>query len=116
MSKKFYESNRRSDKPGRREEDYSTCPFHEGTCSDIEKLEKVMTPRWVVTRIGGPLIVATFCFTAWVAIKSIGTAEHLVMVEARTEARMEAMSTNIAELMKHFNLTPMEPKPTPKVK
>ena len=102
--------NRRSEKPGRREEDYTTCPFHEGTCSDIQNLERTMMPRWIMIGIGGPVIALILAFTGWTAIKSIGTAEHLVKVEVSQAAKMEAMQVNIGKLMEHFNLVPVTPK------
>ena len=71
-----------------------------------------MTPRWVVIGVGGPVVALILAFTGWTAVKSIGTAEHLVKVEASQAAKMESMALNIAELMKHFNLVPVEPKTT----
>lgn len=73
-----------------------------------------MTPRWVVIGIGGPVVALILAFTGWTAIKSIGTAEHLIKVEASQAAKMEAMQINIGKLMEHFNLVPVEPKTQPK--
>ena len=74
-----------------------------------------MMPRWIMLWIGGPIISIILGFTAWTAIKGIGTAEHLVKVETLQAAKMEAMQINISKLMEHFNLVPVEPKtPQPK--
>ena len=72
-----------------------------------------MMPRWIMLWVGGPTVLLILAFTGWTAVKGIGTAEHLVKVEAIQVAKMEAMSANIAELMKHFNLVPIEPKLQP---
>ena len=72
-----------------------------------------MMPRWIVLWIGGPIISAIFLFSGWTAVKGIGTAEHLVKVEAIQVAKMEAMQANIGKLMEHFNLVPIEPQIQP---
>ena len=95
---------------GRRGSDFAICSQHKNTCGEITELKKTTLPRWVFLWVGGPTILLILSFTGWTAIKGINTAEHLVKVEAVQAAKMEAVSANIAELMKHFNLVPVEPK------
>lgn len=104
------ERDRRKRVVGRRSYDFESCSQHKNTCGEINELKKSTLPKWVFLWIGGPAILTTLAFTSWTAIKGIGTAEHLVKVESMQAAKMEAMSQNIAELMKHFNLVPVEPR------
>ena len=95
---------------GRRGRDFEVCSQHKTTCGDVAELKKTTLPRWVFIWIGGPTVLLILSFTSWTALKGIGTAEHLIKVEYESAAKMEAMSHNIAELMKHFNLVPVEPR------
>ena len=98
--------NRRSEKPGRREEDYTTCPFHEGTCSDIQNLEKTMMPRWVIFWIGGPIVFMLLSLGLYNSTRNEASADRLTRLEVGQEASIQ----NMALLMKHFNLVPVTPK------
>ena len=98
--------NRRNEKPGRREEDYTTCPFHEGTCTDIQNLEKTMMPRWVIFWIGGPLITVLLGLGLYNATKGMIASERLVKLEVGQEAQL----ANMTRLMKHFDLVPVTQK------
>ena len=98
--------NRRNDKPGRRDEDYTTCPFHEGTCSDIQNLERTMMPRWVVIWIGGPVVAALLGLGLFNASRGNIASERLV----KLEVTQDLMVQNQESLMKYFNLVPASEK------
>ena len=98
--------NRRNEKPGRREEDYTTCPFHEGTCTDIQNLEKTMMPIWVAKWIGGPVLALLLGLGIYNATKGMLASERLIKLEYGQEASIANMSL----LMKHFDLVPVTPK------
>jgi hypothetical protein len=102
----FHGHNRRSEKPGRREEDYTTCPFHEGTCSDIQNLEKTMMPRWVILWVGGPLIATLLGLGLYNASRGNLASERLIKLEVGQEAQL----ANMTRLMKHFDLIPVTMK------
>ena len=102
----FAGHNRRSEKPGRREVDYTTCPFHEGTCTDIQNLERTMMPIWVVKWIGGPLVAALLGLGLFNATRGMVASERLVKLEVGQEAQL----ANMTRLMKHFDLVPVTQK------
>ena len=98
--------NRRNEKSGRREEDYTTCPFHEGTCTDIQNLEKTMMPRWVILWIGGPMIAALLGLGIFNALRGNAASERLIVLEIGNETQL----ANMTRLMKHFDLVPITKK------
>lgn len=102
----YHGPDRRSGKPGRREEDYTVCPFHEGTCDRVDTLEKTSLPRWVFIWLGGPVVAMLLAFTAWTALKATDNSERLTKVETYQEIFVE----NQKKLMEHFNLTPVLPE------
>jgi hypothetical protein len=100
--------NRRRDIPGRRSRDFETCSQHKGTCEDIKELRETMMPKWVLLWIGGPTMAALLTFAGWAALKGVTNSESII--EIRSESR--ATATNVENLMKHFDLTPVVPQKT----
>ena len=95
------EHNRRRPIPGRRGRDFETCSQHQGTCADIKELRNTMVPRWVAVSA----MVLMLGFVSWVSLKGISNTESIIEMKAE----QKATSANVVQLMKHFDLVPVQP-------
>jgi hypothetical protein len=82
--------------------------FRDLSCGKIAALKVEMgkmMPRWVVLWVGVPSMVAMLGFVSWVSLKGISNTEAII--EMRSEQK--ATSANVVQLMKHFDLVPVQP-------
>jgi hypothetical protein len=75
---------------------------------EVDKLEKAinnMMPKWVVLWVGVPSMLVMLGFVSWVSVKGMSNTESIIEMKAE----QKATSANVVQLMRHFDLVPVQP-------
>jgi len=110
---------RRRGKPGRRDYDNMTCPFHEGTCKDIEHLmakseehadKKSITSLWskLDTKLDKGIFIAyisSIVILISIACAAFGWVASEVVA---SKTQIAILIVNQSKLLKHFDIAPVK--------